>query len=101
MPSFIVPRTHPESATEALLALLHNRHSTRGPFDPDRAVTTQQVKLILEAARWAPTPNNMQNFVIVVVDEKDRLEAIGKIPAEMSETYLRETYEHVSLTKQN
>src|SRR5271165_4791809 len=88
-----------EGASQAFLDLIHSRHSTRGPFDPDRAVTTRQVKLILEAARWAPTPNNMQNFVIVVVDEKDRLEEIGKIPAEMSETYLRETYEHVSFNE--
>ena len=57
------------------------------------------MKLILEAARWAPTPDNMQNFAIVVVDDKERLEAIAKIPAEMSETYLRETYEHVSLSE--
>src|SRR3984885_8360746 len=88
-----------ESATQASLVLLHNRHSTRGPFNPDRAVTTQQVKLILEAARWAPTPDNMQNFAIVVVDDKERLEAIAKIPAEMSETYLRETYEQISFSE--
>jgi nitroreductase len=88
-----------ERATHALLTLIQKRHSTRGRFDPDRAVTTQQVKLILEAARWAPTPDNMQNFSIVVVDDKDRLEAIAKIPAEMSETYLRETYEHVSFSE--
>ena len=88
-----------ECATQALLTLIQKRHSTRGPFNPDRAVTTQQVKLILEAARWAPTPDNMQNFAIVVVDEKDHLEAIGKIPAEMSETYLRETYEHISFSE--
>jgi len=88
-----------ERATHALLTLIKKRHSTRGPFNPDRAVTTQQVKLILEAARWAPTPDNMQNFAIVVVDDKERLEAIAKIPAEMSETYLRETYEHVSFSE--
>ena len=41
----------------------------------------------------------MQNFAIVVVDDKDPLEAIGKIPAEMSETYLRETYEHISFSE--
>jgi nitroreductase len=89
-----------ESATQALLVLLRKRHSTRGAFNPDRAVTTQQVKLILEAARWAPTPDNMQNFAIVVVDDKERLEAIRKIPAEMSETYLRETYEHISFSEE-
>jgi hypothetical protein len=27
----------------------------------------------------------MQNFEILIVDEKDRLDAIAKIPAEMSE----------------
>ena len=89
-----------ESATQAFQLLLHNRHSTRGPFNPDRPVTRQQVKLILEAARWAPTPDNMQNFAIVVVDDKERLEAIGKIPAEMSETYLRETSEHISFSEE-
>jgi nitroreductase len=93
------PTLAEERATQALLALIHERHSTRGPFNPDRAVTTKQVKLILEAARWAPTPDNMQNFAIVVVDDKDRLEAIAKIPAEMSETYLRETYEHLSFSE--
>ena len=35
-----------EQATQALLTLIQKRHSTRGPFNPDRAVTTQQVKLI-------------------------------------------------------
>lgn len=85
--------------TRALLALLRKRHSARGPFNSDRAVTTQQIKLILEAARWAPTPDNMQNFAIVVVDDKERLEAIGKIPAEMSETYLRETYANISFNE--
>ena len=88
-----------EQATHALLTLIQKRHSTRGPFNPDRAVTTQQVKLILDAARWAPTPDNMQNFSIVVVDDKELLEAIAKIPAEMSETYLRETYEHLSFSE--
>jgi len=88
-----------EQATHALLSLIQKRHSTRGPFDPDRPVTRQQVKHILEAARWAPTPNNMQNFAIVVVDDQERLAAIAKIPAEMSETYLRENYEHVSFSE--
>jgi len=84
---------------QAFLTLLHKRHSARGAFDPDRAVTTQQIKMILEAARWAPTPDNMQNFAILVVDDKKQLEGIAKIPAEMSETYLRETYEQVSFSE--
>ena len=82
-----------------ILKIIRDRHSTRGPFDPARPVTHSQLKLILEAAQWAPTPNNMQNFEIVVVDEKERLEAIGKIPADMSEAYLRENYEQISFNE--
>jgi nitroreductase len=41
----------------------------------------------------------MQNFAIIVVDDEERLRSIANIPAEMSETYLRETYEHVSFSE--
>jgi nitroreductase len=73
-----------------ILKTIQERHTTREPFDRDRPVTREDLKLILEAARWAPTANNMQNFEILLVDAKDRLEAIAKIPAEMSEAFLRE-----------
>jgi len=82
-----------------ILKIIRDRHSSRDPFDPGRPIKHSQVKLILEAAQWAPTPNNMQNFEIIVVDEKERLEAIGKIPADMSEAYLRENYEQVSFNE--
>ena len=83
-----------------ILKIIRERHSTREPFDPGRPVKKQDLKLILEAARWAPTPNNMQNFAILLVDEKDRLDAIAKIPAEMSEAFLRENYEQLSFSKE-
>jgi nitroreductase len=41
------------------------------------------LKAVLEAAPWVPTPNGMQDFEIVVVDEKAQLEAIGQLPVEM------------------
>jgi nitroreductase len=41
----------------------------------------------------------MQNFEIVMVDEKEELEAIGKIRAEMSEAFLRENYEQLSFSE--
>ena len=82
-----------------LLKIIRERHSMRGPFDPGRPIAKPQLKQILEAARWAPTPNNMQNFEVVVIDDKERLEAIGKIPAEMSEPFLRENYQDLSFSE--
>jgi len=79
-----------------IVKTIRERHSTREPFDPVRPVKKQDLKLILEAARWAPTANNMQNFEILLVDAKDRLDAIAKIPAEMSEAFLRENHEQLS-----
>lgn len=83
-----------------ILKLIRERHSERGPFDAGKTIAKSDLKLILEAARWAPTPNNMQNFQIVVVDEKAPLDAIGKIPAYMSERFLRENYEQVSFSEE-
>jgi nitroreductase len=83
-----------------ILKTIRERHSTREPFDPGRPVKKQDLKLILEAARWAPTANNMQNFEIILVDAKDRLDAIAKIPAEMSEAFLRENHEQLSFSKE-
>jgi nitroreductase len=82
-----------------LSEIIRDRHSTRGSFDPNRPIAKPQLKRILEAARWAPTPNNMQNFEIVIVDNKEQLEAISKIPAEMSEAFLRENYEQLSFSE--
>jgi nitroreductase len=82
-----------------LLKVIRDRHSTRGPFDPSRPIAKLELKKILEAARWAPTPNNMQNFEIVMVDNKEEMEAIGKIPAEMSEYFLRENYVQLSFSE--
>jgi nitroreductase len=78
---------------------IRERHSTRGPFDPDRPVAKSDIKLILDAARWAPTAHNMQNFEILLVDDKERLDAIAQIPAEMSQAFLRENYEQLSFSK--
>lgn len=81
-----------------LIKLIRERHTTREPFDATRPIGRTELKMILEAARWAPTPNNMQNFEIVLVDEQEPLEAIGKIPAEMSEHFLRENYAQLSFS---
>ncbi len=83
-----------------ILKTIRERHTTREPFDPARPVRKEDLKLVLEAARWAPTPNNMQNFEILLVDAKDTLDAIAQIPAEMSEAFLRENYQQISFSKE-
>ncbi|SFS18145.1 Nitroreductase [Granulicella pectinivorans] len=82
-----------------ILATIHNRHSMRGAFDLGRPVSPETQEKILQAAQWAPTPTNMQNFEMIVVNSADQLDAIGKIPADMSEQFLRETYALLSFTE--
>ena len=53
-----------------ILELVRKRTSSRMPFDLERPVAEEQLAGILEAARWSPTAHNMQNFEIVVVDDR-------------------------------
>lgn len=79
-----------------LAALIHNRHSARVPFGPDRRVSERDLRAILEAARWAPSAHNMQTFEILVVDDKATLAAI---PSRPSETFLRENHRQLSFSE--
>ena len=83
-----------------LLEIIQERHSARVAFDPNRRSQRQDLEQILEAARWAPTAHNMQNFEIIVIDNKKQLEAIGKIRSQVSETFLRENYQQMSFSEQ-
>ncbi len=82
-----------------ILKAIRSRHSMRGAFDMSRPISHETQELILESAQWAPTPTNMQNFEIVVVNKKEQLDAIGRIPADMSERFLRETYALLSFSE--
>jgi len=53
-----------------ILKIIQERQSDRVPFNPSHPIAKEDLKQILEAARWTPTAHNMQNFDIVVVDEK-------------------------------
>ena len=63
-----------------ILDLIQQRQSARVLFDPERPILDDHLRRILEGARWAPTAHNMQNFEIVVVDDRRILDehAIGK-----------------------
>jgi nitroreductase len=54
-----------------LFDIMWQRHTCRSAFDPRRAISEPDLLLILDAARWAPTAHNMQNFEIIAVDDKD------------------------------
>ena len=56
-----------------ILELIQQRQSSRVLFDPERPIPEEHLRRILEGARWAPTAHNMQNFEIVVVDDRQLL----------------------------
>jgi nitroreductase len=83
-----------------ILRIIQERHSSRVPFDMDHKPSKQDLMQILEAARWAPTAHNMQNFEIIVVDDKRQLEELGEIKSRISEDFLRENYQQLSFSEE-
>lgn len=83
-----------------LSRLIRERASARMRFDRRRRVDEVELQQILEAARWAPTAHNMQNFEIVVVDDRAQLEAIAHVRTAVSETFLRENYAQLSFSEE-
>ena len=84
---------------QELMRLIESRQSARALFDPQRAIPAEDMKKILEAARWTPTAHNMQNFEIVVVDDKQLLAAISEIRTPPNLTFIRENYQQLSFTE--
>jgi nitroreductase len=83
---------------QEVLKLIQNRRSARSLFDPERAVAKRDLKKILEAGRWAPTAHNMQNYEIIVVDDKKLLEAIGNIRYRINPVFIKENYAQLSFS---
>jgi nitroreductase len=84
---------------QEILKCITDRRSLRVPFDPERKIAEEDLQKILEAARWSPTAHNMQNFEIVVVDDKENLEAIVNIERPVSETFVRENFKQLSFSE--
>ncbi len=82
-----------------LLDIMWQRHSCRAPFDPDSGIGEHDLQRILDAARWSPTAHNMQNFEIVVVDDKQTLAEISAIHLPPSETFQVDESLHLSLSE--
>jgi len=83
-----------------ILRLIQQRRSTRVRYDPNRPVAKEDLRQIVEAARWASTAHNMQNFDIIVVDDKRVLEKIGNIKSQVSEAFIRENYRQLSFSEE-
>lgn len=83
-----------------LIRLIQERRSSRGQFDQKKLIPEDKLKMILEAARWAPTAHNMQNFDIIVIDDKNVIETLGKIESIISEEFIRENFEQLSMSEE-
>jgi len=82
-----------------ILKLIRQRKSARVPFDPRRQVPKKDLREIMEAAQWSPTAHNMQNFEVLVVDDKEVLGRIGEIEFRISEEFLRENFQQLSFSQ--
>jgi nitroreductase len=91
----MTPTMDPSNAVRMRWLIAH-RHSSRTPFDPALPVTEVELAGIVDAARWAPTAHNMQNFRLVVVDDRRVLDELGRIRATVSPTFIIENYRQLS-----
>jgi nitroreductase len=83
-----------------VLRLVQERQSVRALFDSGRPVSNKDLMQILEAGRWAPTPHNMQNFEIIVVDDKKLLESLGNIKYPISNSFIEENCQNLSFSEE-
>jgi nitroreductase len=75
------------------------RQSNRAAFDSNKPIASADLRAILDAARWAPTPHNMQNFEIVVVDDRDMLATLGDLQVPTSFAFVRENCRQLSFSE--
>lgn len=83
-----------------LLKLMTERQSARVSFGTKHPIAKPDLLQILEAGRWAPTAHNMQNFEIIIIDDLNLLESIGKIKRPVSESFVRENYQQLSFSEE-
>jgi len=83
-----------------LLKIIENRHSDRGLFDSERTIPREDLEKILEAVRWTPSAHNMQNFEIIVVDDRKLLALISEIKHPPDLTFIKENYYQLSFSEE-
>ncbi len=92
--------TQPQATDIAagLQRLTQQRHSARGPFDLKRPVPALAVAQLLDAARWAPTAHNMQNFEVIAVDDPALIARLSGVKSGLNADFIRENYRQMSFT---
>lgn len=83
-----------------LVRLMQERCSERAPFDVGRPVAKEDLQQVLEAARWAPTPHNMQNFEVIVVDDRQILETLASIRYPMTQAFIIENQRQLAFSEE-
>jgi nitroreductase len=64
---------------EQVFEVITNRRSIR-KYKPD-AVPRETLARLIEAARWAPSGENAQPWRFVIVEDREKIKAIGKVAA--------------------
>jgi nitroreductase len=90
---------HGRKMTAGLAEIIRSRHSERSAYDPGHRPPDADLHAIIEAARWAPTAHNMQNFEIIVVDDPAVLAEIGRVRSGSSAEFIRENYAQLSFSE--
>jgi nitroreductase len=85
---------------QEVLNLIKSRKSARTTIDSSRPVTTDDLNKILEAATWAPTAHNMQNFKIVAISDKTVLKRLSELKSTIKPEFISENYLNVSFTEE-
>lgn len=83
-----------------MLKTIHDRRSVRVPFDPQRPVPKESVEAMLEAARWTPSPHNMQNFELLVVEDPKVIESLANLTSPISMAFLQENLPLLSFSEE-
>lgn len=60
-----------ETASPTIAPLIKMRYSSRN-YDPDRALTQEQLKVIMKAAQAAPSSTNRQPWIYLIFDNANR-----------------------------
>lgn len=64
---------------DSLLAMMQNRRSVRTGYREDKPVSDQDLRLVLEAGRAAPSAGNGQPWEFIVIREKETRHAIADL----------------------
>ncbi len=75
-----------------ILTLMKERHSSRIFFDPNHFVAKEDLNKILEPGSWPPTAQNMQNFEVIIIDDKKLIEETAAIKSAVSLPFVKENH---------